>query len=314
MRLLIDTDAGVDDAQAIMLALAHPGVQVEAITTVCGNVDVDKVVANVFTTLDVMNARVPVYRGASEPLVAEWSAEAWHGEDGLGNYQPRPLTERKIEAEHAALALIRLANAYPGELTLVTLAPMTNLALAIRLDPTFPSKIKEFIFMGGAHSAIGNTANVTAEWNIYCDPEAAYITLKAFPQARMVSWEATLEHPLNWEQYDEIAAIPTRAGAFFKATGLLTSTAEHRSHPYLIPDPLAMAVALEPSIIRKSAPHYITVELGGTHSRGQTVIDHAKRLRRAPNVEVVTELDTQGVFEMFRQSFAGGAMASQPSP
>lgn len=310
MRLIIDTDAGTDDAQAIMLALAHPGVQVEAITTVCGNVDVDKVIANVFTTLDVMNANVPVYRGASEPLVSDWSPEAWHGGDGLGNYQPRPPTKRQIESEHAVNALIRLANAHPGELTLVALAPMTNLALAIRLDPTFPSKIKDFVFMGGAHSAIGNTANVTAEWNIYCDPEAAYITLKAFSKARMISWEATLEHPFAWEQYDELAAILTRAGAFFKATGLFTSTPEHRVRRFLLPDPLAMAVALEPSIVRKSAPHYVTVELGGTHSRGQTVIDHAKRLRQPTNVEVVTELDIQAVFEMFKQTFT----ASPPSP
>ncbi|MBI1258011.1 MAG: nucleoside hydrolase, partial [Chloroflexi bacterium] len=229
MRLIIDTDAGVDDAQAIMLALRHPGVQVEAITTVCGNVDVDKVVANVLTTLDVMNADVPVYRGASEPLVSDWSAEAWHGEDGLGNLRSRPSTQRRVETEQAALALIRLANDHPGELTLVALAPMTNLALAIRLDPTFPSKIKEFIFMGGAHSAIGNTQNVTAEWNVYCDPEAAYITLRAFPQARMISWEATLEHPFTWEQYDELAALPTPAGEFFKATGLSTSTPTQRA-------------------------------------------------------------------------------------
>lgn len=309
MRLIIDTDAGTDDAQALLLALAHPGVQVEAITTVCGNVAVDQVVANVFTTLDVMDSDVPVYRGASEPLISDWSAEAWHGGDGLGNYQPRPPTKRKIEAEHAANALIRLANAHPGELTLVALAPMTNLALAIRLDPSFLSKIKDLIFMGGAYSARGNTANVTAEWNIYCDPEAAYITLKAFPQARMVSWEATLDHPFTWEQYDQLAAIPTRAGAFFKTIGLLTSAPKHRSHPYVIPDPLAMAVALEPSIIRKSALNYVTVELGGAHSRGQTIIDHRGHLKRPANVEVVTELDTQAVFEMFRQT-----LTSQPTP
>jgi purine nucleosidase len=312
MRLIIDTDAGVDDAQALMLALAHPAAQIEAITTVCGNADVDKVIANVFTTLDVMNSgEIPVYRGASEPLVSDWAAEAWHCGVGLGNYQPRPPTQRKIEAEHAALALIRLANANPGELTLVALAPMTNLALAIRLDPTFPSKIKQFIFMGGAHSAIGNTANVTAEWNIFCDPEAAYITLKAFPQAQMISWEATLEHSFTWAQYDELTAISTRAGAFFKATGLRTSSATHRAKDrFLLPDPLAMAVALEPSIVRKSAPHYVTVELGGTHSRGQTILDHRKRLKRSPNVEVVTELDTQAVFEMFQQTFR----ASPPLP
>jgi purine nucleosidase len=303
MRLIIDTDAGIDDAQAIMLALARPGVQVEAITTVCGNVDLDKVIANVFTTLDIMGSKVPVYRGASEPLIAAWSAETVHGADGLGNYQPRPLSERSVESEHAVNALLRLTNTYPGELTLLALAPMTNLALATRLDPTFPTKIKEFVFMGGAHSAKGNTPNVTAEWNVYCDPEAAYITLKTFAQARMITWETTLDHPLTWAQYDQLAAIPTKAGAFFKKISDFFADSEQRlTGNYLIPDPLAMAVALEPSIIRKSAPHYVTVELGGTHSRGQTVIDHGKRLRQAANVEIVTELDIQAVYEMFEQT------------
>lgn len=299
MRMIIDTDAGADDAQAIMLALAHPGVTVEAITTVSGNVGVDQVIANVFLTLDVLGRDVPVYRGAALPLVEDAQPEGWFGADGMGGYPNRQPTTRRVEAEPAALALIRLANAFPGELTLVALAPLTNLALAARLDPTFPGKIKELVFMGGTIAGHGNTANIAAEWNIYCDPEAAYITLKAFPMSRMISWETTLQHPFTWPECDVLAALPTCAAQFFRDTSYF---AAGQMANFLLPDPLAMAVTLDPAIIKRSMTRYVTVELQGTHSRGQTVIDHSGRLCCPPNVEIVTDVDTPAVYELFRRA------------
>lgn len=306
MRLMIDTDAGIDDAQAIMLALAHPGVDIEAITTVCGNVSLDKVIANVFTTLDVFERDIPVYAGAGAPMVAGWSPESlWHGEDGLGNFPNRPPTQRHIEAEHAALALVRLANAYPGELTLVALAPLTNIALAVQLDPSFPRKIRDFVFMGGTIAAHGNTDHITAEWNIFCDPEAAYITLKAFPHARMVSWETTLDHPMAWAKVEPLFGESYRAARFFKTMCdyFMTPQAERQAMPFfLLPDPLAMAVALEPDAILESMTRYVTVELHGTHTRGQTIIDHRGRLGQPPNVEIVTSIDMDRVYAQFERA------------
>ncbi len=305
MRLIIDTDAGIDDAVALMMALAHPTAKVEAITTTYGNVALDKVIPNVLTVLDVMDSDVPVYAGASQPLVASWSPETVHGEDGLGNYQPRPITTRRIESEHAANALIRLANTYPGELTLVALAPHTNIALAAQLDPTFPSKIKDFIFMGGAIAAQGNTDHVTAEWNIFCDPEAAFITLRAFPMSRLVSWETTLQHPLMFDAYDELATLPSSKAQFFQAINrvfmdpLLTGMPAKN---YLMPDPLAMAVVLEPRMVLNSMVRYVTVELQGLHTRGQTVIDHRGRLHHPANVEIITDLDMQVMFDLLKQT------------
>jgi purine nucleosidase len=307
MRLIIDTDAGIDDAVALMLALRHPDAQIEAITTVCGNVALDKVIPNVLTVLEVMGVDVPVYAGADRPLVMEWSPEtSVHGEDGLGNYTPRPRLTRAIEAEHAALALVRLANTYPGELTLVALAPLTNIALATRLDPTFPSKIGDFIFMGGTIAAQGNTDNLAAEWNIYCDPEAAHITLEAFPMARMVSWETTLQYPLPMAQYHELAALPTKSAQFFERINrMFADLMENARLPgYLLADGLAMAVALEPTIVQESMTRYVTIELHGTHARGQTIIDHRGRLKRAPNVEIVTAVDMAAVYDLFRATLA----------
>ncbi|MBK8022588.1 MAG: nucleoside hydrolase [Chloroflexi bacterium] len=307
MRLIIDTDAGIDDAIALMLALRQPGVRVEAITTVCGNVALDKVIRNVFTVLDAMGADVPVYAGAAQPLVAPWSAESVHGADGLGNYDDRPPTTRRVEAEHAAHALVRLANTYPGELTLVALAPHTNLALATRLDPTFPAKIKDFIFMGGTIEGNGNTDNIAAEWNIYCDPEAAHITLESFPHSRMLSWETTLLHALSMVQFHELAAHKTPSGVFFERINRHFLTIMGTAlvpEGYLLADSLAMAIALQPSLVTEHQSRYVAVELHGTHSRGQTVIDHRGRLRRTPNVDIVTRVDMVQVYAMLKAMLA----------
>lgn len=307
MRLVIDTDAGIDDAQAIMMALAHSNATVEAITAVTGNVHLDQVVPNVCTVLDLFDADIPVYPGAYRPLVASWKPAGAHihGEDGLGDWPGRKPSARKPECTAAAAALVELANRYPGELTLVALGPMTNIALATRLDPTFPQKIRQLTFMGGAIAARGNTENVTAEFNIYCDPEAAFIVLDAFSNIRMVSWETTLAHPLPWSIYDDLLATTTDRSTFCAGIGatlvrLLRDGAEQYDG-FLIPDPLAMAITLEPGLIRESETRYVMVELHGSLTRGQTVIDYGKATGKLPNVEIVTRIDMEGVYDLYRQ-------------
>jgi purine nucleosidase len=225
-----------------------------------------------------------------------------HGEDGLGDYHERPPTTHHVEAEHAALALIRLANTYPGELTLVALAPLTNIALATRLDPSFPSKIKSFVFMGGTIRAQGNTDNIAAEWNIYCDPEAAYIVLDTFAQARMVSWETTLDHPLPIASYRELANSGTPSARFFERINrIFVDKVSSFGLDYLLADALAMAVALEPSLITASLTRHVAIELHGTYTRGQTVIDHMGKLGRPASVEIVTAVDMTRMEQMLRE-------------
>ncbi len=308
MRLIIDTDAGVDDAQAILLALAHPKTTIEAITTVTGNVHVSKVVPNVCTILDIMKRDIPLYRGAERPFLHPWHpAEDYHGSDGMGNWKERPPTRRQPNSEHAVQALLRLANTHPGELTLVALGPLTNLALAICLDPSFPSKIKQFVFMGGTIAAMGNTPSVAAEWNIYCDPEAAHIVLQAFPESTMLSWETTVRHPFSWQQCAELLAIDSMAARFFQAISESTMHFFEKNYPdvgYLLPDPLAMAITLQPDLIKKMASHFVAVELHGTNTRGQTVVDYVGRLGKQPNVRVVNEVDIDGVFNLFKRALA----------
>ncbi len=303
MKMIIDTDAGVDDAQAIMLALTHPGVDVLAITTLTGNVHIRQVNPNVLTILEIMQADVPVYAGIDRPLVQPWEdAAEFHGGDGLGDFRDRPPLTRSLEAEHAVLALLRLSREYAGELTLIALGPLTNIAAAIRLDPEFPARVKQFVFMGGTIAAHGNTPNLTAEYNIYTDPEAAFITLAAFDDATMLSWETTLAHGFTWDKFNTLCAIDTVNGRFFDKISRQTAQrlqAIYNRPAYLLPDPLAMAVTLQPGLIRQSGKFFVTVELNGQHTRGQTVIDYNHMSGNAPNVHVVQALDTEGVHALF---------------
>jgi purine nucleosidase len=303
MRLIVDTDAGVDDAIALIMALRYPGATVEAITTTYGNVSLEKVVANVLTIVQVLGCDVPVYRGVESPLAAEWHPETVHGSDGLGDWAARPAIVRQPETPHAAQALVELANAYPGELTLVALGPLTNISLATLLDPGFPQKIKQFVFMGGTIEARGNTRMVSAEWNIYCDPEAAYRVLNAFPHSSMLSWETTLRHGLTWEQYDALTQIDSATARFFTAiTQDLSSRWRRPGSDFVVPDPLAMAAALDPTVVTKSSTRYMSVELHGALTRGQTVIDHRGRLGHAPNVDIIETIDDAKFYAMLRAS------------
>jgi purine nucleosidase len=263
----------------------------------------------VFTILNVTGRRIPVYRGAVAPLVGDWEAETpdVHGNDGLGNWRDRPPTVGEVEREPAALALVCMANEAPGELTLLALGPLTNLALAARIDPEFPSKIRRFVFMGGTHMGMGNTANAAAEWNIFCDPEAAAIVLNAFPQSSMITWEATVFNTIPWVQFDPLMQYDTPVGRLF--AGISRHQVDHqkadpKSRGFLIPDPLAMAYTLQPELALEKRDHYVTVEVGGRHARGQTILDHYSRSKRQPNCTVVTKFNIDGVVALFQKALS----------
>jgi inosine-uridine nucleoside N-ribohydrolase len=293
-RLIIDTDPGVDDAHAILLTLAHPDVQVEAITTVNGNVNIDLTTANALKILDIAEKHVPVYRGCDRPLINRPVHAAYvHGADGLGDCGI-PASNKQVQAEHAVNALIRLANENPGELTLVAMGPLTNLALALSLDPNLPAKFKQLVVMGGAIYSKGNAETITAEFNIHNDPEAAHIVFSAWPMLSLLSWETTMAHVFTNDELQRFFNLGTPRAKFFHDTSqkFLNFIRERWGQDILFaPDGLALAVAIEPEIVTSSEKKHISIELHGSQTRGQTVVDWYGRTQNPPNTEIILDLD-----------------------
>lgn len=305
-KLVIDTDPGVDDAHALMLAFAHPDAEVVALTTVNGNVPIKKTTANACTILDVLGADVPVYAGCSRPLIAApHHAYDFHGKDGLGDAGYGTST-RAVAGEHAVHALIRLANEAPGELTLVAIGPLTNVAMAVRLDPELPSKYKKLVVMGGAIRGMGN-ATPAAEFNFYADPEAVAIVFEAWPELTLVSWETTMAYGVPPEQLDVLMSAQTPRGEFYRRTSTNTVAYLERALGYKMmfePDLLAVAAAIEPDIVTKAEVHAVQIELAGQHTRGQSTVDWWDRSGQTPNVNLVLEMDRERLWALLRMMVA----------
>ena len=300
-RLIIDTDPGVDDAHAILLALAHPDVQVEALTTVSGNASIDLTTANALKILDVAEKEIPVFRGCDRPLVNTPAYAAYvHGEDGLGDCGIS-VSKQKPQTEHAVQALVRLANANPGELTLVAIGPLTNLAVALRLDPELPNKFKRLVIMGGAIYSKGNAGSLTAEFNIHTDPEAAHIVFSSWPMLTLLSWETTLAHTFRRDVLDQFFNLGTSRAKFFHDTNqkILGFIKERWDQDMLFaPDGLAMAAAIEPSIVTKSETKYVAIELHGSLTRGQTVVDWSNTTKKEANTEIIHAVDQERFIQL----------------
>ena len=301
-KIIIDTDPGVDDAHAILLALAHPDTRVEAITTVNGNVGLENTTANALKILDVAKKDIPVFAGCVAPLInSPFHASYVHGTDGLGDCS-LPASRCKAEKEHASNALVRLANEHPGEIALVCIGPLTNLAVALRLDPGLPSKFTKLVIMGGAHHSRGNTSNVTAEFNFFTDPEAAAMVLAAWPKTTILTWETTLAHLLTEDDLQTIYSLKTDKSRFFEATSrIIRDFIKNELHAEVLfaPDGLAMAIAIEPQIIVQSEEHFVSVELSGQHTRGQMCVDWMGAAKKPANAEIVMKIDRTRFVELF---------------
>src|SRR5690606_16152363 len=215
--LLIDTDPGVDDALAMLMAFADPRHEVVGLTVGAGNVGLGHTVANALRLCEVAGrGGGPVYPGCDRPLLHPAPDAAYvHGADGFGDAGLPPAAQA-AQAQHAAQAIIALSHRHAGRLLLATLGPLTNLALALRLDPTLPGRIARLVVMGGAASAHGNITPA-AEFNVYFDPEAAHIVFSAFPRFDLCDWEATLAHGFLHGDVERWLAAPGPVAAFYEA-------------------------------------------------------------------------------------------------
>jgi purine nucleosidase len=280
-RLLIDTDPGVDDALALLMAYAHSETRVEALTITAGNVGIEHTLRNAMNLVERVGADTPVFAGARSPLVRPAEDAAFvHGQDGFGDVGLPPPT-RTAEPEHAALAMVRLAQRYPGELTFVMLGPLTNLALALALDPGLPGRVPRLVIMGGAVNGRGNVARATSEFNIHFDPEAAAIVFEAWPQFELVDWEATLAHAIPFAELAEWLGGDNPRAGFYEAISRKPREWMQRSRKLVhwhAADALAMAAVLDPDAAEHWETRAAKIELNGELTRGMTVVDWSGRL------------------------------------
>jgi purine nucleosidase len=304
-RLLIDTDPGVDDALAILMAHRHADVL--GLSIAAGNVGLAHTVGNALKLVETMDAATPVFAGCPTALVrAAESAAFVHGADGFGDIGYTP-SVRRSESEHAVEAILRLSHAHAGNLVLVALAPLTNVALALKLDPTLPQRVARLVVMGGAVTGRGNTSTAV-EFNLGFDPEAAHIVFGAWPRLELVDWELVTRHGIAWDAIERWLSAAKPRARFFAAISRkmrVFSRARGRSR-MLLADPLAMAVALEPDIVTQTAEHHVAIELDGAHTRGATIVDWDNRSGRAPNARIVRAVD-QERFEALVASALGAS-------
>jgi len=300
--LLIDTDPGVDDALALLMAFNDSDHQVVGLTIAAGNVGLVHTVRNALKLCEVVGREdVPVFAGCAQPLLhASVDAAHVHGLDGFGDVDLQPAT-RAAHNEHAALAILRLSHEHAGQLLLVALGPLTNIAVALKLDPTLPSRIKRLVVMGGAVSAHGNIT-AAAEFNIAFDPEAAHIVFEAFPGLDLADWEAVITHGfLHLEAEQWLQADSPRA-RFYGQISMQTRnwSADRRGDRWHSADALAMAFALKPQGAQEVVQRPVAVELLGKLTRGATVVDWNRQHGFPDNARILMRYD-QRLFERLIQ-------------
>ncbi|MBS7458402.1 nucleoside hydrolase [Coralloluteibacterium stylophorae] len=301
--LLIDTDPGIDDALALLMAMDDPAHELVGLTVAAGNVGLAHTVRNALKVAEVAGVDVPVYAGCPVPLLhAAEDASYVHGSDGFGD-AGLDAPAGRAGTEHAALAISRLAREHSGRLLLVTLGPLTNLALALRLDPELPRHVGRLVVMGGAVNGRGNTS-VPSEFNLMFDPEAAHVVFEAFERFDLADWEATLAHALPHEALDAWLAADTPRARFYAAISRQSreGSKQRGRRDWASADPLAMAMALEPEGVLEAERHAVAMELTGAHTRGATVVDWLDRSGAPARARILLRYDRARFHERLRRA------------
>ncbi|XP_063989849.1 nucleoside hydrolase-like [Diachasmimorpha longicaudata] len=310
-KVIVDCDAGYDDAVALVLLIAahkQNQVEIKAITCVNGNVKVDHVVNNVFRTLEACNALdIPVYKGAHSALIAaETSKKAeeirYHGRDGFGDVFTNTADVSKLQLEHAVVAIHKLITENPNEISVVCLGPLTNIALAIKVYPEILDIIKEFYIMGGNSTAVGN-ASCQAEFNFFADCESVHIVLGSnIKPLWLLPWETCIKSTITHHWRDNILGKEltkvvelinkVEGGVYLKQT---------KKEFYRPCDAFTAAVLLNPDLVIKKTDYHADIELRGTRTRGQVVLDHLQQ--NEPNVHLIEEIDFRKFEELMFSAF-----------
>ena len=287
---LIDTDTASDDAVALIMGLRSREVRVAAITVVAGNIPVQQATSNALYTAELCGSDVPIYSGAEKPLIHKLVIADWfHGADGLGDHSYVP-KRRRPEPVHAVEAIIETVQANPG-IEIVTLGPLTNIALALSREPKLAEHVKRCVIMGGAPCCEGNVTPA-AEFNIWVDPEAARTVFHSGMSIEMVGWHLCRgEAALNQKEIDELLSLKSPLADFAVRCNSVAMEAFSRQtgqRGISLPDPVAMGIALKPSLCLSSSEHYIEIETSSDLTRGATVVDRLNVASDPRNIDVWT--------------------------
>ena len=346
--VILDVDTGIDDSLALLYAAGSPDTELVAVTCVSGNIDARQVAINTRAILELARRTdVEVALGREIPLIrALETTPETHGPQGLGHAELPPPT-RAMSERHAVDVILEEAHRRPGEITLVTLGPLTNLALAVMRDPALPRLLKGYVLMGGAYGVSGNTTPTT-EWNIHCDPEAAAIVFRAWSTA--MAADPGIPRPMALgldvtEQArvmpDDIVRLARRAGsapddsiALSRGEDPMLATRSVAGNPIVryvadalrfymefhaqydgfygafIHDPLAVAAALDRGLVT-TEPIFVDVETRGELTTGMTVADRRKLTGKPPNLDVVVTADIPEFMDRLIER-VGGLAADDP--
>src|SRR5277367_4654346 len=270
------------------MALRSAQIQALAITTVAGNVDVQQATRNALYTAELCDSKVPVFSGAERPLKRPHVDASWfHGRDGLGDHGYPP-PRRAAEKQSAVDAIIDTIASHPG-LVMVTLGPLTNVALALQKKPGIAANVSRCVVMGGAPCCEGNVTPA-AEYNIWCDPEAARIVVRSGLPIELVGWHLCRgEAVLNPSDIQQVLGFETPVAKFAiecNSRGQEAFLEQTGQHGISLPDPVAMAIALDPSIITAQSAHFLEVETESELTCGMTVVDRLDVAHNERNREV----------------------------
>jgi purine nucleosidase len=300
-RILFDTDPGIDDSLAILLALASPELKVEGISVVHGNCSAEQATANALAVLELARARhIPVARGFDLPLVQpSLLAPETHGNTGLG-YAKLPTPKTKQVAQHSVDFLIEKISAAPREITLVCIGPLTNVAVAIRKEPRLIEAVKDVIIMGGAIRHEGNTTPL-AEFNVYVDPHAAHMVYHSGMPITLVPLDVTYQCILTRQDVERLQKIKSPIPNFVAdSTRFYMEFHDEfqKIEGCIINDPLALALTFAPQLCDYEE-YYVDVDISGGVSMGNTYADFYKMTKKPANMKVALGVRARDFIELF---------------
>ncbi|MEJ6514057.1 MAG: nucleoside hydrolase, partial [Acidimicrobiia bacterium] len=289
-KFFIDTDTASDDAVALIIALRHRDIEVVGIGVVAGNVPLEMGVQNALYTRELCGSSTPIYVGAAKPLTRELrTAQFVHGMDGMGDIG-LDLTGRQPNVGSAIDELIKSAHEFDGVLELVTLGPLTNIALALKKDPSIATKIKRCVVMGAVADHIGNVTPV-AEFNMWVDPEAVDVVLQSGMNLEFVGWDISRKFAvITQAESAMLRAMDTPFATFIiDIQRVLEKFCENETHlaGFDLPDPIAIAYAINSSVADEVREMHLVVETQSQATEGMVVMDTLGILHQTPNASVV---------------------------